>query len=352
MSRHLIRSGIDCSILTMETPLSSDRKLEGGKIIALPSLSGRFPFPRCSPGRIRDIVAEHDIIHLMGHWTVLNAMVYLAARNLDKPYVFCPAGALPIFGRSMVLKRLYNWTLGRKIVKSAAKCISITEAEREQFIEYGIDREKIEVIPNAVNEADFLVSDNAGFREKYGLADRHIILFFGRLNLIKGPDILLSAFSQIMDEFPDHDLVFVGPDDGMLAQLQAAAIENHAAKRVHFLGYLGGADKFNAFHAARILVIPSRQEAMSIVVLEAGICGTPALFTDQCGLTPMAEAGCGWVAPATTEGLKKGLQLALADESEIRATGIKARDYVVENYSWGAIIERYRQLYETLMKSK
>lgn len=352
MSQHLIQNGIDCSILTMETAGSTDRKLENGKIIAIPSLSRRFPFPLCASGRIKHIVAEHDVIHLMGHWTVLNAMVYQAARSLNKPYVFCPAGALPIFGRSLLLKKIYNLMVGKKIAQNASRCIAITEAEKEQFIEYGVNQEKIDVIPNAVNEADFIVSDEAGFRSKYGLANRQIILFFGRLNLIKGPDLLLNAFLQIMEEFPDYDLVFAGPDDGMLPQLKAAVTKNGADKRVHFLGYLGGADKSNAFHAAKILAIPSRQEAMSIVVLEAGICGTPALFTDQCGLNAIAEADCGWVAPATVEGLKKGLELALSDESRIRSTGSKARNYVATNFSWSAVLEKYRQLYKKLMNSK
>lgn len=352
MSMQLVRNGIDCSILTMEAARSADRKLENGEIITIPSLSRRFPFPRCTLGRMERIVAEHDVIHLMGHWTVLNAMVYLAARKLNKPYVFCPAGALPIFGRSVILKKIYNQVIGKRIAQDANRCIAITEAEKQQFIEYGVKQEKIDVIPNAVNEADFTVLDDTGFRSKFGLANRQIILFFGRLNLIKGPDLLVDAFCQVMNEFPDYDLVFAGPDDGMLPQLKAAVTSNRADKRVHFLGYLGGADKSNAFHAAKILAIPSRQEAMSIVVLEAGICGTPALFTDQCGLNAMAEAGCGWIAPATIDGLKEGLVFALSDESRIRSTGIKARDYVAANFSWSAVVEKYRQLYENLTKSK
>lgn len=350
MSRHLIRSGIDCTILTMETAGSSGRKLENVEIITIPSLSRRFPLPQCAPSRIKLIVAGYDVIHLMGHWTILNAMVYLAVISLNKPYVFCPAGALPIFGRSLILKKFYNWIIGKKIAQNANRCIAITEAEIKQFAEYGVNQEKTDVIPNAVNEADFVVSDETGFRYKYGLANRQIILFVGRLNLIKGPDLLLDAFFQIKDAFPDHDLVFAGPDDGMLPQLKATVTKNSADERVHFLGYLGCADKSNAFHAAKILAIPSRQEAMSIVVLEAGICGTPALFTDQCGLDTMAEVGCGWVVPATVEGLKKGLEFALSDDT--RSVGNRARDYVITHFSWDAVIEKYRLLYENLVKSK
>lgn len=350
MSQHLINNGIDCSILTIATAGSFERTLVNGRIIALKCLSRRFSVPRCMPGKIRQIVADHDVIHLMNHWTVLNAIVYLAAKSLNKPYVFCPAGALPFFGRSMILKKCYNLIIGEKIAQNANRCIAITNAEKKQFIDYGVRQEKIDVIPNAVNEADFVESNVEEFRNKYRLSKRQIILFFGRLNLIKGPDLLLSAFFQIMQTYPDYDLVFAGPDDGMLLQLKAAVTKNGADERVYFLGYLGGADKSNAFHAAKILAIPSRQEAMSIVVLEGGISGTPALFTDQCGLDAMAEAGCGWVVPATVDGLTKGLELAFLDDT--RSAGNRARDYVISHFSWGATIEKYRLLYEKLLKSK
>jgi len=102
----------------------------------------------------------------MNHWTVLNAMVYLAAKSLNKPYVFCPAGALHIFGRSLILKKIYNLVIGEKITQNANRCIAITNAEKKQFIDYGVSPGKIDVIPNAVNEADFVESDEEGFRNK------------------------------------------------------------------------------------------------------------------------------------------------------------------------------------------
>ena len=121
------------------------------------------------------------------------------------------------------------------------------------------------------------------FRNKIGIGNSPFILFVGRLNRIKGPDLLLKAFYNIKNNLQDFHLGFVGPDDGMLSELKQMVDEYQLNDRIHFIGYLGGADKSNAYHAADLLVIPSRQEAMSIVVLEAGISGTPVLLTDQCG---------------------------------------------------------------------
>lgn len=354
MSRYLVVNGIQCSVLTIDNHLPTERTsfLQSGQFIALPPLLKRFFIPKASYGEIKGIVEGFDIVHLMGHWTILNAMVYLAARSLDRPYVFCPAGALPIFGRSRILKKIYNWVIGKKIVNNAAKCIAITENEKADFLEYGIQENKIVVIPNGVDESNFTAQDDVAFRKKYALGTRPFILFVGRLNLIKGPDLLLHAFCQIKDDFPEIDLVFVGPDGGFIQSLRDVAQKYSVAHRVFFLGYLGGVDKSCAYHAATFLAIPSRHEAMSIVVLEAGICGTPALFTDQCGLNEVVEKGYGWMAPASIEGLKLGLVSALSDTARLLAMKQNISSYVSKNFSWHAVIKKYIFLYEELLESK
>lgn len=347
MSRHLIENGIYCSILTMDQG-TAQTTLVGGKIIVIPSISRRFHIPKFLFHGIIAAVKEADIIHLMGHWTVLNALVYVVVRNQKKPYVFCPAGALPIFGRSRWLKRIYNAVIGKRIVRNAAMCIAITEAEKSQFKEYGIREKAIVVIPNAVSEPEFCSNDNTGFRKRFGLRDRPFILFLGRLNLIKGPDLLLHAFCQLKETFPGIDLVFAGPDDGMLAELKAIVNIGKAEDRVHFLGHIGGTDKSQVYRAATLLAIPSRQEAMSLVVLEAGIIGTPSIFTDQCGLEELAKTGCGWMVPASIEGLKQGLTDALSNPTQILVIKTNIRDAVITNFSWHAIILKYRYMYEKL----
>lgn len=351
MSKALAQSGADCRVLTIDTGLSAERKnfLGEGRVIALPCLFRRFYVPKFNFSQINAIVGEADVIHLMGHWTILNAIVYLAIRKQNKPYIVCPAGALPIFGRSKLFKRTYNLIVGKKIIQNATMCIAVTSDERGSFISYGVKQDKIHVIPNGIAETDFLAEDNKRFREKFGLSLRPFILFVGRLNLIKGPDLLLKAFCRIKDKFPGVDLVFVGPDGGMLADLKNIVKNERAEDRVRFLGYLCGVDKSYAYHAAQFLAIPSRHEAMSIVVLEAGVSGTPVLLTDRCGFNQVADAGGGWIVPATIEGLRDGLTEVLSSSSHIDVAAAKIKKYVVGNFSWTIIVQKYWKLYSTLL---
>jgi glycosyltransferase involved in cell wall biosynthesis len=354
MSKFLAQSGAACRVLTVDTGLSAERKnfLGEGNVIALPCLFRRFYVPRFSFGQIDALVREADVIHLMGHWTILNALVYRSIRKQNKPYVVCPAGALPIFGRSKWFKRFYNLVIGKRIIRNASMCIAVTPDETASFIAYGVSRDKVHVIPNGISKADFLAEDSDRFREKHGLVARPFILFVGRLNLIKGPDLLLRAFCNIKDQFPEIDLAFVGPDGGMLAELQSIARNEDVEDRVHFLGYLGGADKSCAYHAAKFLAIPSRHEAMSIVVLEAGVSGVPVLLTDQCGFNQIADVGGGWVVPASVEGISGGLIGILSDSNQVVAAATNLEKYVADNFSWAVIVQEYWKLYSTLLKGR
>lgn len=352
MSRFLAKAGIDCRVLTTDLGLTAERRarLNGVTITAAACLSKRFFVPRLSPAVIRVLVRQADVVHLMGHWTVLNALVYWAARAAKKPYVVCPAGALPLYGRSRWLKKLYNALIGRAIIANAAAWIAVTPDEAMQFAEYGVDAGQITVLPNGVDPDDFSAGDVATFRDRHGLGDAPLLLFMGRLNTIKGPDLLLQAFARIAPCFLEHHLVLAGPDGGLLDQLRTDIDSLGISGRVHFTGYLGGADKAGAYAAAELLAIPSRQEAMSIVVLEAGACGTPVLLTDRCGFDDVARIAGGAVVPATVEGIAEGLEALLLDRASLPEKGRNLHRYVTERFTWELLVERYLHLYRSLLE--
>lgn len=354
MSRSLGRSGFACTVLTLRIGLDPERidALAPATVVALECLWRRFYVPRPSWKTVRRLVNDADMVHLIGHWGILNALAYVAARAAGKPYVVCPAGALPLFGRSAWLKRLYNLIVGNAIIRHAAGWIAVTPSELSHFEAYGIPASSVTVIPNGVSEEDFPAVSRVGFLRKHGLADESIILFVGRLNPIKGPDLLLESFVQISDRFPRHHLVFVGPDGGMLAELSERAKHLGLADRVHFLGHLDGQDKAGAYQAAQLLVVPSRQEAMSIVALEAGISGTPVLLTDQCGFDEIAALDPRSVVPASSEGLAAGLLALLGNADELRQIGLRTRAFVQAKYAWPTIIMRYLDLYRRIVGAR
>ena len=347
MSRALVAAGVDCTILTTNIGLSSSRskQLAGVKVITLPCFFRRFFIVRFSWHQLKILVAQADIVHLMGHWSMLNVLISILATQSRTPYVVCPAGELLLFGRSRWLKYLFNRIIGYRIIRNAAGWIAVTPDEIPVFADYGVKKDHVTVIPNGVNEAEFNADEGDGFSTRYGLDGVPFILFMGRLNLIKGPDLLLDAFNFIAYKFPKLHLVFAGPDGGMLVDLKKLSKKHGLSERVHFIGHISGSDKVNAYRAASLLVIPSRQEAMSIVVLEAGIVGTPVLLTDCCGFDEVAMAGGGSVVDATVSGLAQGLDTLLSDPVNLRIMGERLQVYVKQRFTWSNIRELFQAMY-------
>jgi glycosyltransferase involved in cell wall biosynthesis len=354
MSRTLAERGERCATLSTDVGLTPERvrDLAGVEVVVLPSLNRRFFIPKFSYWRMKKLIGSVDVIHLMGHWTVLNALVYLFARRLGTPYVVCSAGILEIYGRSMHLKRLYNRLIGRRIVRDASGHIAVTADEIPAFRAYGIDEGRVRVIPNGIDQRDYLARDDEGFRAKYDLGDAPFVLFLGRLSPEKGPDLLLEAFSRTGEDLAAYHLVFAGPEGRMLPQLKKMVAEAGIEERVHFIGYVGGDSKSQAYHAADILVVPSRHEAMSIVALEAGITGTPVMLTDRCGFDEVEGVGGGRVVPTSVAGLQTGLVEMLRDPAELSRMGDNLRTFVKKHFAWEAIVEEYLDLYATMLRGK
>jgi glycosyltransferase involved in cell wall biosynthesis/nucleoside-diphosphate-sugar epimerase len=353
MSRFLAQqANVVCTVLSLDIDASTTRiqALLPAHNVALPCLWKRFYLPRGGWSTIQSLVAEADVIHLMGHWSVLNYLVYLAAHRGGKPYVVCPAGALPIFGRSVIIKCLYNFFAGHSIIQNATAWIAVTDSELPHFEQYGVAPAKVLVIPNGVNEADFPLADQQEFLEKHRLPDTPLVLFMGRLNPIKGPDLLLQAFIRVSVQLPALHLVFIGPDGGMSEQLIQMAASAGLEQRVHFLGYVGGVEKSAAYRCARLLVVPSRQEAMSIVAIEAGICGTPVLLTDQCGFGKVKEVDPRLEVTATVDGLELGLMQLLCNANALTEIAPLWKSFVKKHFIWDIVGLEYLNLYKSILK--
>jgi glycosyltransferase involved in cell wall biosynthesis len=174
------------------------------------------------------------------------------------------------------------------------------------------------------------------------------------LNLIKGPDLLLEAFCRSNREgwLQEHHLVIAGPDGGMLQELRRAADVSGLQHRIHFTGHIGGGEKSDAYRAADLLVNPSRQEAMSIVVLEAGITGTPVLITDQCGFDDVAVVDGGMIVEASAEGLMGGLRAMAIDTERLAIMGQNLKRYTGEHFLWDHMARRHLELFSRVITMK
>jgi glycosyltransferase involved in cell wall biosynthesis len=353
MSRAQAALGHEPVVLTTDAGVSAKRRSDfvPVRLVPVQRLVPRYFIPRPAFRTVRELVAGADVIHLLGHWSVLNVVVHRYARRAGRPYVISPAGELPVVGRSRFLKQIFNSVAGRQIVRDAAGHIAIATSEVPHFAPYGVPAERVQLVPNGVVPASAQVPGERALREKLRIGDSPYLLFVGRLNWIKGPDLLLDAFVRLAPLHPALRLVLAGPDEGMLEALRTQAAAASLADSVVFTGHLAGEWKEAAYRYAELLVIPSRQEAMSIVVLEAAAQGTPVLLTAACGFDDVERVAGGMVVDATAEALHDGLRRLLAVPVSLPAMGARLREHVLANFSWERVaadlVDYYRALLVT-----
>jgi glycosyltransferase involved in cell wall biosynthesis len=347
VARALVREGEEVHLLGTDAGLSAadTARLADLPSTILRSAFLRFSIPLASPARVSRLVRAADVVLLFNHWTMLNAIVYRIARRHGVPHVVCPSGALSPGARSHGVKRAYNASVGTRLVRDAAGWVATTMLERAEFAAYGIDPDRVSVIPNAVDVDINVGADVADvLRRRLGVGAAPLLLFMGRLNPIKGPDLLVDAFAHVAGEFPDFRLILAGRDEGLGAQLTAQAAAHGLSGRVVLAGVLDRVDSAAAYQAAALLVVPSRQEAMSLVALEAGAWATPVMMTDVCGFDEVERVGGGLLVPPTVEGLASGLRRLLAAPSELPCMGARLRAHVIEAYAWSSVAPRWTAL--------
>jgi glycosyltransferase involved in cell wall biosynthesis len=309
---------------------------------------GRLFLPPAFFLNIRRMLSENQILHIHELRSLLSVAAYFAARSLRMPYVLSPHGGLQHLGKK-TSKEIFDRMWGRAILKNAAAVCAISPSEEHNAAMFGIDPPRIYSLPPGMDMSHYEDLPHPGdFASRWNLRNRRIVLFLGRLNWIKGIDILIEAFNRLR-EFPNIHLVIAGPDDGAEAQLRALVNSRGLQDHVTFTGHLDDNKKVRALIDSDVLVIPSRHEAFSLTVLEAQACGTPVLLTSACELDNWAQRRMSIVLfrSGDAEELAQKLRETLSVRKNTAAMAA-ARNFVLKEFSSDALGARTERLYQLL----
>ena len=178
------------------------------------------------------------------------------------------------------------------------------------------------------------------------------VLYLGRLDENKNPDLLLRAGKPVLEAVPDMRIIFAG--NGDVERYNGVASELGIADRCEFLGWIAGADKERLFQEAGMLCLTSKHEAMPMGVMEAMAHGLPAVATRVGGVPQLIDDGInGLLMDVDDEQALSKLLMELASSPERRSElGAAARQKMVQGFSVEASIERLLGIYEELFKGE
>jgi glycosyltransferase involved in cell wall biosynthesis len=286
--------------------------------------------------------------------TLQNLLAHHYAQKYDVPYVVQARGSLVNVIAKQRLKSLFDVLGGYTLLQDASRLIAVAPLEVEQYKSQGVSEEKIDIVPNGIDLAEFKNLPPRGiFRQKYGLKENNqVILFLGRVHKIKGIDLLISAFASLVEDFSDAKLVIAGPDDGYLPALEKLTAELGLEQRVIFTGLLYGDQKLAAYVDADVYALTSSNEVFGVSVLEALACGTPVVVTDCCGIADIIKDKVGLVVPYETAPLKEALCQMLEDDKKRQQYGRDGKALVREKYGWEQIAEQMESVYKRCVERR
>lgn len=174
------------------------------------------------------------------------------------------------------------------------------------------------------------------------------ILFVGRLIEIKGPHLVLEAFSSIASEFPDCKLIIVG--QGKMGEyLKDKAEYENLSDRIEFKQDVSD-EQLAKLYAQSIFIMPSSYEGQGIVYLEAMSSGAPVIACENSAIPEMIINGQnGFLSPRNAKELAKYLKKLLTEEELREDFGRNARKSM-ERFDWDNIIEETEVEYEKLVE--
>ena len=298
-------------------------------------------------------IRNFDIVHIHGLWLHPTLAASRICRAAGIPYVIRPCGMLN--PRSMshhrFRKYLYHWLIESENLNSAQAIHFTTQDEKDRSDRYGLSPRAI-VIPLGLKLNDYLSLPPKGeFRKRHPhLEGKKIILYLGRINFIKGLDLLAAAFAELVRSVKGIHWVIAGPDDKGYGKklkrwINAKRIEN----AVTWTGFLEGREKLTLLRDSDIFCLPSYQESFGLAALEAMAAGLPVVVSNQVSICREIEsAQAGFVTPLNVLELRSGLNRLLQDQFLRDTMGRNGQKLVQEKYGWDRIAQDLTQLYERI----
>jgi len=226
---------------------------------------------------------------------------------------------------------------------------------------YGARPEQIMIVPPGVDLHTFHPCNQPKSRAHFGVPqDIQVILFVGRIQRLKAPDVLIKAVAELVRRDPgrrDHlQLIIIGGPSGSDPEwsktLGPLAIDHGIEDMVDFRPHSVRSELFRWYCVSDVVAVPSYNESFGLVALEAQACGRPVVATDVGGLRHTVPDGySGLLVNGHDERLWADALAALLDDHDERTRmGVNAAAHAA-TFSWDNTAAATLQAYRAAMKT-
>ncbi|HSP60994.1 MAG TPA: D-inositol-3-phosphate glycosyltransferase [Ornithinimicrobium sp.] len=302
---------------------------------------------------------HHDLIH--AHYWLSGQVGWLASDRFDVPLVHTLHTMAKVKNQALAEgddPEPRGREIGEEqVVAVADALVANTEEEARQLVElYGADPGTVHVVPPGVALETFRPGPQDEARSRVGLAqDAVVLLFVGRIQPLKAPDVLLRAAAELLRRRPElRDRLVVAILGGLSGSgltrpdLIQHVVDEEGLQDVVRLGPPVSREELaDWYRAADVVAVPSYNESFGLVAVEALACGTPVVAADVGGLpVSVGQAGvlvAGHDPARWADALDETLH-TLADPAERDAWSRRAVAHA-SRFSWEATVDRLVEVY-------
>lgn len=360
-AKRLVEQGHEVTVVTCKVSESAESEvMDGVQIVRLPSwhwLNGTYPVPKwgATTRKILKKLKEerYDLVSTQTRFFPTSFLGAWFAGRHKIPLIHTERGG----SHSIVEKAWIRWasrlidhTLGRWVVRRAARNVGVSEAACE-FLKHLGARNTV-CIHNGVESIDPLTPEQrTAARHRHDLNESDtVLLFVGRLIYAKGVQDVLEILPELIRQSPNLRCVLVGAGP-YRETLEQFVREHHLEPHVRFVGEQPFEQVKTWLQMADLMVNPSHSEGLPRSVLEGAAAGLPVVATDTGGTREIIEEKISGrlVQVQNPESLQQALLELLHHPEQAHGYGRAARARIEEKFKWEKVVAAYVDLIQEIV---
>ncbi|OWT33191.1 glycosyl transferase GT4 family protein [Methanobrevibacter sp. 87.7] len=296
---------------------------------------------------LKENIGNFDIIHIHEHRHSLAILTHKYAMKNNIPYIIQSHGSVLPFFQKETIKNIFDKIWGFNILHDASKAFALTPIEKEQYLKMGIKEENIKIIPLGINLEEYNnLPEKNQFRSKYNINNEKLLIFIGRLNKIKGLDLLIKSFNDFLNNTKEKvKLAIIGPDNGFENEIKKLIKEYDLSDEIILTGPLYKKEKLEALVDCDAFIMPSQYESFTTSGLEAMAASKPLILTECNHIATWVNNNCGLSCKYDIKSLSNTISKLLSNKELMETYGENGRKLIEEKYNWNNIINEIMKIY-------
>jgi glycosyltransferase involved in cell wall biosynthesis len=293
-------------------------------------------------------LGNYDLLHVHAIFSYPSTVAMAIARHHKVPYIVRPLGQLCEWSltQSAFKKQLYLKLIERSNLTHSQALHFTAIQEQQEAVPLNLLVSSF-VLPHGLSISPVILNAHERLRQYLNLpADEPIVLFLSRLHPKKGLDYLIPALAKLIDQRFTFVLAGSGSSE-YEAELQSLIVSNNIQERTISVGFVTGELKELLLQGSNVFALTSYSENFGISVLEALAAGLPALVTPGVALAGLVgEQHLGYVSELDVASIATSIRKNIENPNAAKVMGNRARQFILENYTWESISTRLISTYE------